>query len=182
MAIVCQRLKVIKTLLNYRRALPQTITLQEALTKSDRLLAQLVKDKIVFIGVIGYNQDLHHTPYSRGQQAKRLPGVIIHAQMTSYLISAVLGEQKPLRWFSDRIEVFWIALWCGIGSIIAIIYRHSLLKLFGSVLLSLAIILICSWLLFLNGTWLIAIAPCFGLLLSAAIVELAEGITAIQLK
>ena len=158
-----------QTLLNYRRALPQTITLQEALTKSDRDLKRLVKDKIVLIGVIGYNQDLHYTPYSQRKQSKRLSGVTIHAQMTSSIISTVLGEQQPLRWFCNRIEILWIGFWCAVGSIIPVLYRRALVKIFWSVLFSLAIIFGCSWILFLGGTWLIAIAPCLGLLLSAAI-------------
>ena len=158
-----------QTLLNYRRALPQTITLQEALTKSDRALKQLVKDKIVLIGVVGYNQDLHYTPYSQKKQAKRLSGVTIHAQMTSSIISTVLGEQRPLSWFGDRLEILWIGFWCAIGGIIPLLHQRSFIKIFWSVLFSLAIIFGCSWILFFNGIWLIAIAPCLGLLLSAAI-------------
>ncbi|MEM8827756.1 MAG: CHASE2 domain-containing protein [Cyanobacteria bacterium P01_G01_bin.19] len=160
-----------QTLLNYRRALPQTITLQEALTQSDRSLEQLARDKIVLIGVVGYNQDLHHTPYSRGKQEQRLSGVIIHAQMTSYIISAVKGEQKPLWWLCNRIEILWIFFWCGIGSLIVVLNKHSFLRIAGNVAISWGIILGCSWLLFLSGGWIIAIAPCAGLLLSAAIVS-----------
>jgi len=158
-----------QTLLNYRRALPQTITLQSALTKSDRAFSQLVKDKIILIGVVGYNQDLHHTPYSRGKQAKRLSGVIIHAQMTSNIISTVLGEQRSLWWFCDRLEILWISFWCAVGSRIAILGKRSFPKLFLSILTSTALIFGCSWLLFFSGGWLITIAPCLGLLLSTAI-------------
>ena len=158
-----------QTLLNYRRELPQTITLQEALTKSDRALKPLVEDKIVLIGVVGYNQDLHYTPYSQGKQAKRLSGVTIHAQMTSSIIGAVLNEQKPLRWLGNHLEILWIYIWCGFGSSIALLYQSSLVKMFWSILLALAIIFGCSWILLLNGVWSIAIAPCLGLLLSAVI-------------
>ncbi len=161
-----------QTLLNYRRALPQTISLQDAFSTEDSAFEQLVKNKVVLIGVVGYNQDLHYTPYSRGQQAKRLSGVIIHAQMTSSIISAVLGEQKPLWWFCDRLETLWIAFWCGVGAAIVILNKRSLLKLFWSIPTALAIIFGCSWLLFLSGGWLIAIAPCLGLLLSAAIASI----------
>ncbi len=158
-----------QTLLNYRRALPQTISLRDALSIEDRSLEQLVKDKIVLIGVVGYNQDLHYTPYSRGKQAKRLSGVIIHAQMTSNIIGTVLGEQKLLRWFCDRFEFLWIACCCAIGSLIATSSKNSFFKIFCRITAALAIIFGFSWFLFLNSYWMIAIAPCFGLLLSAAI-------------
>ena len=158
-----------QTLLNYPRDLPQTITLQEALTKSDRFLKPLVKDKIVLIGVVGYNQDLHYTPYSQGKQAKRLSGVIIHAQMTSSIVSAVLNEKMPLRWLGDRLEILWISIWCVFGSIIALLYQNSLAKMFWSILFALVVIFGCSWILLLNSVWAIAIAPCLGLLLSAVI-------------
>ncbi|MCC0178946.1 CHASE2 domain-containing protein [Waterburya agarophytonicola K14] len=158
-----------QTLLNYPRALPQTIPLREALTMEGHSLARLVKDKIILIGVRGYNQDLHHTPYSRGKQAKRLPGVIIHAQMTSQLISIALGEQKLLWWLCDRWEMSWIAFWCGVGSGIIILAKSSFFKIFLSISTAIILIFGCSWLLFLNGGWLIVIAPCLGLLLSAAI-------------
>ena len=171
-----------QTLLNYRRALPKTIALRYALTMEDAALASLVRDKIVLIGVVGYNQDLHHTPYSRGKEAKRLPGVIIHAQMTSYIISAVLGEQQPLRWLCDRWEIAWIGFWCAIGSVIVTLNRASWLRIFYLTVFALGIIFGCSWLLFLNHIWLIAIAPCWGLLLSATITRLAIGINSVSVR
>ena len=155
-------------LLNYRRALPETITLRDALTIQQSSLNKLVEDKIILIGVVGYNQDLHYTPYSKGKQSRRLPGVIIHAQMTSHIISSVLGEQKPLLWFGDRVEFLWIAFWCGIGSMIPTLERNSFLNICWRITLALAIIFGCSWLMFWGGYWLIAIAPCLGLMLSAA--------------
>ena len=158
-----------QTLINYRRALPQTISLKEALTIPNSALDRLTANKIILIGVVGYNQDLHHTPHSRGQQAKRLPGVIIHAQMTSHIISTVLGEQKSLWWLCDHWETVWIALWSTVGAGIIILGQRSFFRVSLSIFLSLTLIFVSSWLLFLNGGWLIAIAPSLALLLSAAI-------------
>ena len=154
-------------LLNYRPTLPQTIPLRQAMTLPDSTLNRLVKDKIVLIGVVGHNQDLHYTPYSQRQQAKRLSGVTIHAQMTENLISMALGEQKPLWWFCNRWEISWIAVWCIMGSILVILARNSFWSKLLGISCSLLAILACSWLLFLNGAWLIAIAPILGLFLSA---------------
>ncbi len=158
-----------QTLLNYRRTSPPTLPLKEALTMPESSLKRLIDGKLVLIGVVGYNQDLHYTPFSRGQQAKRLPGVIIHAQMVGSIVSAVLGEQKSLWWIGDRWEMAWIAFWSIVGAVMASRYRNSFGKTSLSIFTSLTLILLTSWLLFLNGGWLIAIAPSLALLLSWAI-------------
>ena len=165
-----------QTLLNYRRALPETISLRKALTIPDSALERLIANKIVLIRVVSYNQDLHLTPYSQGAQAKRLPGVMIHAQMTSNIISTVLGEQKPLWWLCDRWEMLWIAFWATVGAGIIISGQRSLTKISLAVFLSLTLIFVSSWLLFFHGGWLIAIAPSLALLLSAAIASFYRNI------
>jgi len=161
-----------QTLLNYRHASPQTIPLREALTIPESSLKKLINRKLVLIGVVGYNQDLHYTPFSKGQQAERLPGVIIHAQMISNIISTVLGEQKPLWWLCDRWEMAWVACWSIVGAVIATRYQRSFGKMSLSIFGSLTLISLASWLLFLDGGWLIATAPSLALLLSCAIASI----------
>lgn len=159
-----------QTLLNYRRTLPPTIPLREVLTMSANSLRSLVQNKIVLIGVMGYNHDLHYTPYSRGQQVKRIPGVILHAQMTSNIISTVLGEQKALWWLGDRWEIFWIGCWSVVGSTMILMMRASHLELLMTILIAPWLIFATSWLLFVTtGGWLIAFAPSLAVILSAAI-------------
>ncbi len=156
-------------LLNCLQALPQTISLREILTMPEKSLATIVKDKLILIGVVGYNQDLHLTPYSKGQQAKRLPGVVVHAQMTNQIVDAVLGEQKLLWWLSDRVELLWIAAWSLVGSAVVIMTKRSLNQITLRIAASLLLLLGCCWLLFLAGGWIVAIAPALSLMLSAAI-------------
>ena len=157
-------------LLNYRRALPATISLQKILTMPQQAINKLVKDKVILIGVVGYNHDLHHTPFSRGQEAKRLPGVIIHALMTNQIIEAVLGERKLLRWVSDQGELLWIVFWSMIGTLIVIFGKGSLIKITWRIAGSLTLLFACCWLLLLQGIWLVAIAPALGLMLSAVMI------------
>jgi CHASE2 domain-containing sensor protein len=154
-------------LLNYRRALPLTISLREILTMSESSLKELVEQKIVLIGVLGLNHDLHHTPYSHGQAAKRIPGVIIHAQMITHITSIVLGEEKLLWWLSDQVELLWITIWSIVGSLTVVIWRRSFSKIALGILALLILIFSLSWVLLLNGGWLVAIAPASGLLLAA---------------
>ena len=78
-------------LLNYRspQKIAETITLKELLDGSlDSKLTDLVKNKIVLIGTVAYeigNKDMHFTPYN-----EKIPGVMIHGQMISQILSAVL--------------------------------------------------------------------------------------------
>jgi CHASE2 domain-containing sensor protein len=161
-------------LLNYRRAIPQTIPLRTIFSMSQPEINNLVRDKIVLIGVKGYNHDLHDTPYSRGQQAKRSPGVVIHALMTSQIIDVTLGEQKLLWWIPEGWEMLWINFWSMMGAVIILSIKRSPIKIVVAIAVSLALLIICCWGLLLNGIWLIAIAPALGLLL-AAIMALGYG-------
>jgi CHASE2 domain-containing sensor protein len=172
-------------LLNYRRTIPQTIPLRTILSMSQPDINNLVQDKIVLIGVKGYNHDLHNTPYSRGQQAKRAPGVVIHAQMTSQIIDVVLGEQKLLRWVPEGWEMLWISLWSMIGAVIilgnsssnssdkkrsrSLKLLQSPIKIMIAIAVSLALLCICCWGFLINSIWITAIAPAFGLILAAII-------------
>ena len=155
-------------LLNYHSASPKTIPLRQILSLPDSSLKLLVKDKIILLGVVGHNHDLHHTPYSQGQQALKSPGVIIHAQMTNHIIDVLSGKQKLLRWLPDQIELLWIIIWSIVGSAIVMIGKRSFKPIALGIVLSFSTIFGCCWLLFLNGIWLIAIAPALALVFSAA--------------
>lgn len=156
-------------LLNYRRDFPKILPLRTMLTMSQPEINQLVQDKIILIGVAGYNHDLHHTSYSQGRQFKSLPGVFIHALMTSQIIDVVLGEEKLLSWVSDSLEILWIVWWSMIGAVIILIFRRSPIRIFVGISVSLILLLICCWILLVNNIWLIAIAPSIGLMLSGII-------------
>ena len=155
-------------LLNYRRAFPPTIPLRKILTLPQPAIANLVRDKVVMIGVVGHNHDLHDTPYSRGQQTKRLPGVMIHSLMVAQIIDMAKGKTQ-LRWLDDRLEILWIALWSAMGSILVMMFESSAIGLSLGTIGSLALLFICCWLMLLQGIWLLAIAPVLGFILSAAI-------------
>ena len=155
-------------LLNYGRTLPKTIPLREIMTMPQQNIDQLVKGKIVLIGVVGHNNDLHHTPYSRGREEKRLPGVVIHALMTNQIIGVVLGERRLISWVCDQLELIWIAYWSLVGSIIVMSSKKSPLKIALNIAGTLALLCCCCWIMLLNGVWLVMIAPALALILSAA--------------
>lgn len=98
-------------LLNYRSR--RNVARQVSITQI--LLGQIqpewVKDKIVLIGYTAASKkDFFLTPYTPANSNNpRMPGVLIHAHLTSQILSAVLGE-RPLFWFwPEWAEILWIA-------------------------------------------------------------------------
>ena len=162
-------------LLNYRATLPQSISLRAILEEtSDEKLSKLIKEKIIFIGVKSPNNDLHYTPYSLGQQSAKIPGVFVHAQATSQLISSVLDNRKLLRGFSTPLESLWVFMWALIGNGVIVVSnflsfkKSSLLSvIFLTVSIYLSILYLSYvWLLF-AGYWLPLITPMLAFILGA---------------
>ncbi len=151
-------------LLNYRPSQPQTISLKDILNGShDDQLAELVQDKIILIGVKGHNLDRHYTPYSHGLQSRRIPGVMLHGQMTSNIISAVLDKRHQIWWFPEWVELLWIAGWCTVGGIVVVSWNSNQHKAIA-LLIALITLSVSFYGFLLFGGWLPAIAPALGML------------------
>ncbi len=104
-------------LVNYRAVLPQQVTLTQLLDGSlDHQLEQLIRDRIILIGVID-SKDAHLTLYSQGEIPNRMPGVLIQAQMVSQIVSAV-GDRRPLiSWLPEWGDYVWIGGWSLAGGL-----------------------------------------------------------------
>jgi CHASE2 domain-containing sensor protein len=142
-------------LLNYElvNKPPRHLSLDDVL--NNRFESVWLKDNIILIGVTAPSiDDAFYTPYSAQQKrTQKMTGVMIHAQLTSQIISVVLGE-NPLFWFGNQwLESLWILVWGVGGGIIVYYFRHPLsltlvtvageLLLFGG-----------GFILFLQGGWL----------------------------
>jgi adenylate cyclase len=118
--------------------------------------------------------DFFYTPYSSGAQAdQRMPGVYIHANIASQLISTALDDRELLQGISEPGEWLWILGWSLIGGGLSLIsFRMNLLdkdllnsfklKLLETVV-PIGMLFTSSYLLFLGGYWLPTIAPLFAL-------------------
>ncbi|NEQ51925.1 MAG: EAL domain-containing protein [Leptolyngbya sp. SIO3F4] len=129
-----------------------------------------VNGKIVLIGTTALSQhDYFYTPYGSSESRKLVvPGVVIHAHMTSQILSAVTGEQALFQFWPDYIEVTWIALWAFVGSFL--IYRLNRLNILS--LASLGCILIISGVAVLTLTqniWVPCAVPLLGFMLAGVI-------------
>jgi len=93
----------------------QVVTLTEVL--QGKLTPQQVAGKMVLIGASAPSiDDAFYTPYSQGDVGKRMPGVMVHAQIASQLVSTAL-EGRPLLWYlPDGAELLLILFWSGVGA------------------------------------------------------------------
>jgi len=116
-------------LLNYRSfgsplEVAEKVTLKDVLT--GKLQPETVKNRIVLIGITAQSAgDFFPTPYSTGRgYYQEMPGVIVHAQMVSQILSAVL-DGRPLLWvWPSWGEVLWVYSWSVVGGILAWRMHH----------------------------------------------------------
>ncbi|NEO46114.1 MAG: CHASE2 domain-containing protein [Moorea sp. SIO4A3] len=141
-------------LLNYRAKNPKQVHLQDLLKgKLDSQLPQLVKDKIVLIGVGKDLKDVHQTPYTKGPWSDKIPGVMVHAQMSSQIISAVLKQRPLLWWLPQWLEVLWIGIWSVVGGLL--VWRlHSPSYLGIAVFAGISLLSGVCYALLLQGGWI----------------------------
>ncbi|WP_339384327.1 EAL domain-containing protein [Microcoleus sp. LEGE 07076] len=126
-----------------------------------------VKDKIVLIGTTAQStRDVFLTPYSPVlQQNPKMPGVLLHAQMLSQILTAVL-QGRSLFWvWPEWAEILWNGFWAVLGGVVAWRIGHPLravlvvgVAFMGLLGMSLAI--------FTAGGWVSLVSPALGLVLT----------------
>lgn len=108
-------------LLNYRS--PQNPAKQVTITEvlEGKLDPTLVKDRLVLIGYTAESKkDDFTTPYSAGlAESQKMPGVLIHAQSVSQILSAVLDNRPLIGYWPLWGESFWILGWSLVGGTLA---------------------------------------------------------------
>ncbi|MEM9089623.1 MAG: CHASE2 domain-containing protein [Cyanobacteria bacterium P01_F01_bin.53] len=128
----------------------------------------LVKDKIVFIGsTAGSSRDLFLTPFNLGGDNREMPGVVLHAQVASQILSSVL-EGEPLPWaWPDWAEIVWIVALTGIGATFMVLTQRGpvLIALGAGGLIVTAFVSVACFQL---GGWVPVAAPLAAFFLSAS--------------
>jgi len=162
-------------LLNYRS--PENVAKQVTLTQvlEGKINPNWIKDRIVLVGYTAPSKkDDFGTPYSAGQQEKfKMPGVVVHAQIVSQILSAVL-DKRPLFWFwTEWGEVLWIAGWSLVGGTLAWYIRHP--AGFGLVgVVTLGGLFGISFAIFTQAGWVPIAAPTIGLIATSGSVVLVD--------
>lgn len=154
-------------LIDYRGA--QSPTLQVTLSQlwRGKVKPEWIRHKIVLIGFSApVMKDLQYTPFSATATGHRqMPGVVLHAQMVSQLLSVGLDGQ-PLFWFwPEWAEFLWIIAWALAGVGVAWIFHKPRRVLLGGIGL-LVLLVGSSFLLFLSHGWVPAAAPALACMLT----------------
>ncbi|NJN71739.1 MAG: CHASE2 domain-containing protein [Limnothrix sp. RL_2_0] len=109
-----------QTLLNYRGLEDNFHTISITDVLADRIPGELIQNRIVLIGATaGTLNDFFQTPYNGNlftEQIAPVPGVIIHANITSQLVSAALGDRALLKTIPDYWEWAWAFGWAILGT------------------------------------------------------------------
>lgn len=159
--------KLFQILLNYRSAHKATkiVTLQQLL--NGEVNPRFIENKIVLIGLTAAStKDLFLTPYSPAQRRNpKMAGVMIHAQVVSQILSAVLDDQPLYRFWPEWAENLWIVAWALIGGHIAAHSRRAL-GLGWRTLAVLGVLFGSSFILFLQAVWIPVTMPVFATLLA----------------
>jgi len=106
-------------LLNWRGGAEAFVTVSMSDVLAGNVPEELIRDRIVLIGSFATStNDFFETPFSHTwPDADALtPGVVIHANITSQIISAALDGRPLLSSWGRYGQYSWIALWSGVGS------------------------------------------------------------------
>ena len=113
------------------------------------------KNKVVLIGTVAPSiKDTFFTPLNaETNSAATTPGVLVHAQAVSQILSVVAGDYGLIWGWSQWQETLWIGAWCFIGGVLTWhIQRFVLLTLSSAI--ALFVLISTGWLLFLYGGWI----------------------------
>ncbi len=159
-------------LLNYRGLQEkfQTVSMRDVL--ADRIPPDLMQDQIVLIGATAASlNDFFFTPYSSNIVGinNRTPGVIIHANIASLVLSSAFGERPLIHTVGEYREWLWILLWSGIGTTLGWAYRTTHYTVLSLALAGASLTLVC-YVALLSGWWIPLVPPLLGLLTSGVAV------------
>jgi CHASE2 domain-containing sensor protein len=166
----------LQVLLNYRRTaqgIAQTVTLEQAL--SGELPAATIKDRIVLIGSVNpSSNDFWPTPFGSGF-AQQQPGVFVHAQMVSQLLSAV-SDDRPLLNPITLPQLIILSIGCAMvgGSIAFVSTRSVQWLLFGC---AIVVIHSAAGLSLTRGVWLPIGMPILSLAGTSLLVSVSRSLT-----
>ncbi|MEC4817623.1 MAG: CHASE2 domain-containing protein [Scytonema sp. PMC 1069.18] len=162
-----------------------TVTMREVLNGS--VAAERIRDRIILIGTtaksirdelyVGYKKNIWNNEPHRRDSGAPMPGVVVHANLTSQILSAAI-DGRPLRHiWSYQAEWLWILFWSMTGSGLSwqlLSVKSNRQQLFQGFLIlgitfAILIILGISYLAFLIGWWIPSVSPLLALIGSAII-------------
>ena len=156
-------------LMNYRSSdwVARKVSLTEVL--EDKINPGWIEDRVVLIGATAPSlKDFFYTPYSSEKTNEHvMPGVMIHAQIVSQILSSVLNGQPIFWYWSAWAEAGWIWVWSFTGGVLVWRMKRSALlgaALIGSLCGLWGIYAVC----FALSGWIPFAAPALSLILTSS--------------
>ena len=170
-------------LLNFRGPASsfQQISIVDVL--NDKIPEDLMRDRLVLIGSTAQSlNDLFATPYNGDRISSRyLPGVLIHANLASQILSSALDGRPLIKVVNEPLEWLWILIWTGLASGMSLLILdqyyleqqnlYLVRSITCSVLIPGSVLFLSGYLLFLSGWWLPVITPLFSIICSTIAVS-----------
>ncbi|HBB36066.1 MAG TPA: histidine kinase [Cyanobacteria bacterium UBA8803] len=161
------QLRGYQTLINFRapqgdaRKFAQVVSLKDVL--ENRIPAEAIRDRIVLIGYTANTHtaaDIWNTPYGD------LPGVMLHGQMTSQLLSTVLNA-RPLIWCWNLWGgTLWILGWSLVGGVIVWQFNRLSHQVSATLAALVLLYIICYGMLAYQSGWIPLVPPAIALLIA----------------
>ncbi len=167
-----------QTLLNFRGQLDSFHHISLKAVLANEISEDLMRDRLVFIGATTDSlKDIFQTPYNHVLlNNPPVPGVVIHANVTSQMLSAALEGRPLLQVWNRPLNRLWILVWSFVGATgswwilqTKLGCRNTFLAAtIGTIILETSVLVATSYVAFLNG-WIIIIFTPFLALTSSAI-------------
>jgi len=132
------------------------------------------RDRLILIGITAASiQDSFFTPYSSSFSVfpDRMPGVIIHANVASQILSAALDGRSQMQVWSEPVQSIWILIWSFLGAILSwFVYSQKIFnrridrrKTLAIIIIATSLLVLSSYLFFRIGWWIPFVAPLLAL-------------------
>ncbi len=142
-----------------------TVSLSEVL--NNQVPRELIRDRVVLIGSNAESmKDSFFTPYSLNA-GEPTPGIEIHAELISQIISAALDGRALIKSWSETAEILLIWIFSSVGAVLGFHLLRIRWKVISILLVGLSIVG-SSYIAFLVGWW-IPVIPSLLALIGAAI-------------
>ncbi|MEC4813146.1 MAG: TIR domain-containing protein [Scytonema sp. PMC 1069.18] len=128
---------------------------------NNQVPADQIRNRIVLIGVTDIHArqaDYWNTPYGD------VPGITLHGQMISQIISAVLDNRPLIWWWSVEYEMLWIFGWSLVGGIICWRSPQALSLVLAAIASIGCLYIACYLILVSQSAWVPIIQPAIALI------------------
>jgi tRNA A-37 threonylcarbamoyl transferase component Bud32 len=138
----------------YSPKVAEQVTMSQVL--KGEIQPEQVKDRIVLVGYTAESKkDFFYTPYSAGQVREIMPGVVVHAQMVSQILTSVKDRSPQIWVWNLGMEFLWVLGWTAIAAFSLFSFFHRpilILAIEGAIIGMMASI--CYVLFTFSGGWI----------------------------